>query len=61
MTQARGMRLFYLRMDTALGLVGILVWIVAVIALAMAITWTVVKISPGDRSRKEGDGAGSTS
>ena len=48
-------------MDTALGLVGILVWIVAVIALAMAVTWAVVKISPGDRSRKQDDGAPSTS
>ena len=48
-------------MDTALGLVGVLVWIAAVIALAMAVTWVVVKISPGDRSRKQDDGARSPS
>ena len=48
-------------MDTALGLVGVLVWITAVIALAMAVTWVVVKISPGDRSRKQGDDAPSAS
>ena len=33
-------------MDTALGLLGIVVWIVAVIGLAAAITFAVVKISP---------------
>jgi hypothetical protein len=33
-------------MNTALGLLGLLVFIVAVIALASAITWLVVKVSP---------------
>ncbi len=33
-------------MATALGLLGLLVFIVSVIALAAAITWLVVKISP---------------
>lgn len=43
-------------MDTVLGLLGIVVWIVAVIALAMAVTWLVVKISPtGDAKRPKGD------
>ena len=36
-------------MDTVLGLLGIVVWIVAVIALAAAVTWVVVRISPGDK------------
>jgi hypothetical protein len=43
-------------MDTVLGLLGILVWIVAVIAIAMAVTWLVVKISPtGDPKRPKPD------
>ena len=33
-------------MDVALGLLGLLVFIVCVIALAAATTWVVVKISP---------------
>ena len=33
-------------MATALGLVGLLFFIVAVIVLAAAVTWVVVKISP---------------
>lgn len=36
-------------MDTILGLLGIVVWIVVVIALAAAVTWLVVRISPGDK------------
>jgi hypothetical protein len=31
---------------TALGLIGLVGFIVAVIALASAITWTVIKITP---------------
>ena len=43
-------------MDTVLGLFGIVVWIVAVIALAMAVTWLVVKISPtGDAKRPKAE------
>ena len=41
-------------MDTVLGLLGILVWIVLVIALAMAVTWVVVKIT-GAPKRPEAD------
>ena len=37
-------------MDTALGLLGILVWIAAVIALAAGVTYAVIKLSPGGRS-----------
>jgi hypothetical protein len=33
-------------MATALGLIGLVVFIVSVIALAAGITWLVVKISP---------------
>ncbi len=36
-------------MDTVLGLLGIVVWIVVVIGLAAAVTFVVVKISPGDK------------
>ncbi len=39
-------------MSTALGLVGLLVFIVCVIALAAAVTWVVVKVLPADRDRK---------
>jgi hypothetical protein len=40
-------------MDTLLGLLGVVVWIVAVIALAAAVTYVVVKLSPGDKPAKE--------
>ena len=33
-------------MATVLGLIGLVVFIVSVIALAAAITWLVVKVSP---------------
>jgi hypothetical protein len=36
-------------MDTVFGLLGIVVWIVAVIALAAAVTWVVVRVSPGEK------------
>jgi hypothetical protein len=38
-------------MGTVLGLFGLLVYIVAVLSLAAAVTWTVVKLSP-QRSKK---------
>jgi hypothetical protein len=37
-------------MDTILGLFGMVVWIVAVIALAAGVTYAVIKLSPGGRS-----------
>jgi hypothetical protein len=40
------MWLFYESMATVLGLLGMTAYIVCVIALAAAITWLVVKISP---------------
>jgi hypothetical protein len=39
-------------MDTVLGLLGIAVWIIAVIALAAGVTYIVVRLSPGDRDEK---------
>jgi hypothetical protein len=39
-------------MDTVLGLLGIAVWIIAVIALAAGVTYVVVRLSPGDRDEK---------
>jgi hypothetical protein len=38
---------------TALGLVGIVVFIAFVIALAAGVTWLVVKISPNPETKKE--------
>jgi hypothetical protein len=40
-------------MSTVLGLVGVVVFIPSVIALAAAVTWTVVKLSPGTKESKE--------
>jgi hypothetical protein len=39
-------------MDTVLGLILLLVYIVAIISLAAAVTWGVVKISPS-KSQKQ--------
>ena len=39
-------------MDTLLGLLGFVVWIVSVIALAAAVTWVVVRVSPGEKPDK---------
>jgi hypothetical protein len=37
-------------METVLGLIGMVIWILAVIALAAGVTWAVIKLSPGGRS-----------
>jgi hypothetical protein len=43
--------------DTILGLIGFIVFIPAVIGLAAAMTWVVVKLSPGTReARAKADG-----
>ena len=40
-------------MTTALGLIGIVAFIVSVIALAAAITWVVVRLTPShERARR---------
>jgi hypothetical protein len=36
-------------MDTVLGIIGIIVFAVCVIALAAGVTWLVVKISPAEK------------
>jgi hypothetical protein len=45
-------------METVLGLIGMVLFIVATIALAAAITWVVVKITPsGPRKKPEATSA----
>jgi len=39
-------------MDTALGLIGIIVFAACVIALAATVTWVVVKVSPAEKPAK---------
>jgi hypothetical protein len=39
-------------MDTVLGLIGLTVYIVAIVSLAAAVTWVVVKLSPS-KSQKQ--------
>ena len=39
-------------MDKALGLLGIIVFAACVIALAAAVTWVVVKVSPAEKPDK---------
>jgi hypothetical protein len=39
-------------MDTALGLIGIIVFAACVIALAAGVTWVVVKVSPAEKPDK---------
>jgi hypothetical protein len=39
-------------METVLGLLGLLVYIVAIVSLASGVTWLVVKLSPS-KSQKQ--------
>lgn len=39
-------------MDVILGLFGIAVWIVGVIALAAAVTYVVIRLTPGDKDER---------
>jgi hypothetical protein len=39
-------------MDTILGLFGMVLWIVSVMALAAGITYLVIKLSPGEKPKK---------
>ena len=41
-------------MDTVLGLIGMAIYLVAVVSLAASITWLVVKLSPS-KSQKQLD------
>ncbi len=43
-------------MDTVLGLLGVALFIPSVIALAAAVTWLVVKISPAPQPEREKSG-----
>jgi hypothetical protein len=47
-------------MHTVLGLIGIVVFIAAVIALAAGVTWLVVKLSPMPGSKKRPSSTNST-
>ena len=40
-------------MDTALGLLGLVVYIACVVALAAAVTWTVVKLTPSKAAKPD--------
>ncbi len=42
-------------MTAALGLIGIAVFIVCVIALAAAVTWTVVRVTPSHNKARSGE------
>jgi hypothetical protein len=46
-------------MDTVLGLLGILVWIAAVMALAAGVTYAVIRLSPGGRDKSKPEEASS--
>jgi hypothetical protein len=48
-------------METVLGLFGMLVWIVAIIALAAGITYLVIRISPGEKPAKPEQESGASS
>jgi hypothetical protein len=43
--------------DTILGLIGVVVWIVCVIALAASVTWVVVRLLPGEKPAAPGSDA----
>jgi hypothetical protein len=38
--------------ETALGLIGLVIFIICVVALAAAVTWTVVRLSPTPGGKK---------
>ena len=42
-------------MDTALGLLELLLYIVAILALLMSVTWAVVKVSPSESAKEHRD------
>ena len=44
-------------MDTIFGLLGMIVWIASTIALAAAVTYVVVKLSPGKKDKPAPQGA----
>ena len=40
-------------MDTVIGLLELAVYIVGVLALSMALTWAVIKISPSESAKEQ--------
>jgi hypothetical protein len=40
-------------MDTVLGLIELALYIVGVLALSMALTWLVIKISPSESAKEQ--------
>lgn len=40
-------------MDTALSLIELTIYIVAILAISMAATWCVIKISPSESAREQ--------
>jgi hypothetical protein len=42
-------------MGTALGLIGIIAFILCVVALAAGVTWVVVRVSPSPKKPKPAD------
>jgi hypothetical protein len=40
-------------MDTALGLLELALYVVGVLALSMALTWAVIKISPSESTKEQ--------
>jgi hypothetical protein len=40
-------------MDTVLGLLGMVVWIIGVMALAAGVTYAVIRLSPGERDKSK--------
>jgi predicted acyltransferase len=40
-------------MDTVLGLVELALYIIGVLALSMALTWAVIKISPSESAKEQ--------
>jgi hypothetical protein len=40
-------------MDTVLGLIGVILFIVCVVALAAGVTWAVVRLSPAPGSKQK--------
>jgi hypothetical protein len=48
-------------METVLGLLGMLVWIAGVMALAAGVTYAVIRLSPGERNKSKPEESSSPS
>jgi hypothetical protein len=40
-------------MDTVIGLLELVLYIVAILALSMSVTWAVVKVSPSESAKEQ--------